>query len=102
MKDMIGKIYCEDCLETMKRMADKSIDLVLTDPPYGIGISSNPVRQKHTKKEWDNNIPMDLIFNDNFLVDKMKGYILKSMNEINNSIKTETITLIISCICFKY
>lgn len=45
---------------------------------------------------------MDLIFNDNFLVDKMKGYILKSMNEINNSIKTETITLIISCICFKY
>ena len=30
MKDMIGKIYCEDCLETMKKMPDKSIDLVLT------------------------------------------------------------------------
>ena len=51
-------------------MADKSIDLVLTDPPYGIGISSNPVRQKHTKKEWDNNIPMDLIFNEIFRISK--------------------------------
>lgn len=70
MKDMIGKIYCEDCLETMKRMTDKSIDLVLTDPPYGIGISSNPIRQKHTKKEWDNNIPMDLIFNEIFRISK--------------------------------
>ena len=37
IENMIGKIYCEDCLETMKRMPDKSIDLVLTDPPYGIG-----------------------------------------------------------------
>ena len=66
----LNKVYNEDCLETMKRMADKSIDLVLTDPPYGIGISSNPVRQKHAKKEWDNNIPMDLIFNEIFRISK--------------------------------
>ncbi len=26
-----------DCLEIMKTIPDKSIDLVLTDPPYGIG-----------------------------------------------------------------
>jgi DNA modification methylase len=26
-----------DCLEEMKKIPDKSIDLVLTDPPYGIG-----------------------------------------------------------------
>ena len=70
MKEMINKVFNEDCLETMKRMADKSIDLVLTDPPYGIGISSNPIRQKHTKKEWDNNIPMDLIFNEIFRISK--------------------------------
>ena len=70
MQDMINKVFNEDCLKTMKRMADKSIDLVLTDPPYGIGISSNPIRQKHTKKEWDNNIPMDLIFNEIFRISK--------------------------------
>lgn len=30
-------IYNDDCLEVMKDIPDKSIDLVLTDPPYGIG-----------------------------------------------------------------
>lgn len=30
MKEIINKVFNEDCLETMKRMPDKSIDLVLT------------------------------------------------------------------------
>lgn len=30
----INTIYNEDCLETMKRMEDNSIDLVVTSPPY--------------------------------------------------------------------
>ena len=37
MDDLIGKITQGDCLQLMKKMPDKSIDLVLTDPPYGIG-----------------------------------------------------------------
>jgi site-specific DNA-methyltransferase (adenine-specific) len=39
-----------DCLELMKQIPDGSIDLVLTDPPYGIGISKNPFRGKFEKK----------------------------------------------------
>lgn len=35
-------IYNEDCLETMRRMPDDSVSLVLTDPPYGI-----------TSNKWD-------------------------------------------------
>ena len=35
-KDLIGKILNEDCLITMSKMEDKSVDLVLTDPPYGL------------------------------------------------------------------
>jgi len=35
----LNKIYCGDCLDLMKDISDKSIDLVLTDPPYGIGES---------------------------------------------------------------
>ena len=31
---MIGKIYCEDCLETMKRINDKSVNLIIADFPY--------------------------------------------------------------------
>ena len=30
----LNKIYLGDCLEVMKDIEDKSIDLVLTDPPY--------------------------------------------------------------------
>ena len=30
----INKIYNEDCLETLNRMADNSVDYVITDPPY--------------------------------------------------------------------
>lgn len=33
----IDKIYCEDCLETLKRMDDNSIDLIITSPPYNKG-----------------------------------------------------------------
>jgi len=32
----LNKIYQGDCLEIMKDIPDKSVDLVLTDPPYGI------------------------------------------------------------------
>lgn len=35
----MSKLYNEDCLETMKRMADKSVDFIITDPPYGINIA---------------------------------------------------------------
>jgi len=31
---MINKIYNEPCLDTLKRMPDKSIDCVITSPPY--------------------------------------------------------------------
>lgn len=30
----LNKIFCEDCLETMKRIPENSIDLTLTSPPY--------------------------------------------------------------------
>lgn len=38
--DYINKIICGDCLEVMKVIPDKSIDLVLTDPPYGMDYQS--------------------------------------------------------------
>lgn len=37
----INQIINADCLEVMKTFPDKSIDLVLTDPPYGIDYQSN-------------------------------------------------------------
>ena len=50
--DYINKIICGDCLEVMKGIPDKSIDLVLTDPPYGINYLS-PRTDNHDKLEND-------------------------------------------------
>lgn len=36
----VNKIYCGDCLGVMRKMPDKSIDMVVTDPPYGINYLS--------------------------------------------------------------
>lgn len=56
IENMIGKIYCEDCLETMKRMPDKSIDLVLTDIPYGMDFQSCRRNEKHLKIQNDKDV----------------------------------------------
>ena len=32
----INKIHCGDCIKLMKKLEDKSIDCIITDPPYGI------------------------------------------------------------------
>ncbi|ACV24714.1 DNA-methyltransferase [Methanocaldococcus fervens] len=37
----VNKIYCMDCLEGMKQLKDKSVDVVVTSPPYNIGIKYN-------------------------------------------------------------
>jgi site-specific DNA-methyltransferase (adenine-specific) len=42
----LNKIYCGDCLDLMQEMPDKSVDLVLTDLPFGT-----------TQNEWDIPIP---------------------------------------------
>ena len=36
----INKIIYDDCLNIMKQLPDNSIDLVVTDLPYGIGIDT--------------------------------------------------------------
>ena len=42
-----------DCLEILPLFEPDSVDLVLTDPPYGINIANNPFRQAHEKSDWD-------------------------------------------------
>jgi site-specific DNA-methyltransferase (adenine-specific) len=65
-----NNFYCVDCMGVLKLMPDKSIDLCIVDPPYGIGISENPVRQAHAKKQWDKNVPPNEYFKELFRVSK--------------------------------
>jgi len=49
----LNRIYNEDCLETMSRMDDKSVDLVLTDPPYGVDFGYDVHKDaRETFSEW--------------------------------------------------
>ena len=51
-------------MEYMKGLDDNAFDLAIVDPPYGIGISKNPIRQMHEKKQWDNAIPKKEYFDE--------------------------------------
>ena len=79
IKDITNTVICGDCLEVMKSMPDNCVDLVLTDPPYGIGIAKSgtvgggSVRgatQKFESCDWDNAIPHQNYFAEMFRVAK--------------------------------
>ena len=76
MKD---EVICGDSLEIMRGFKDKQFDLVLTDPPYGIGIdgqdlsfAANPKqnRKYHQRMGWDDSIPSKEYFDEMFRVSR--------------------------------
>lgn len=56
--DFINKVIQGDCLEIMKLMPDKCVDLIVTDPPYGMNFQSNHRFQKHDKIANDSEFPL--------------------------------------------
>ncbi len=67
-------VYLEDCVQGLKRFADKHFDLAIVDPPYGIGMDGGNVGYKgfnnFEKKDWDKEIPSDEYFAELFRVSK--------------------------------
>jgi site-specific DNA-methyltransferase (adenine-specific) len=61
----LNRIYNEDCLEGMKRIPDKSVDMILCDLPYGT-----------TACKWDNVIPFEPLWEQYNRVIKDKGAIV--------------------------
>lgn len=75
---MTYTLHCGDCLEYMQGMADNSVDLVLTDPPYGISINANAKKMgvaKHLSRKsvaetWDKTPPTKEYFDQIFRISK--------------------------------
>lgn len=60
-QEMIGQVMCCDALELMKRLPDKSVDLVLTDPPYGMEFVSGHRTVKHDAIIGDDRFPVEIM-----------------------------------------
>ena len=61
----INTIYNEDCLVGMKRIPDKSVDMILCDLPYGT-----------TQNKWDSIIPLEMLWVEYSRIIKENGAIV--------------------------
>lgn len=59
------QLYKGDCLELMKDISDKSIDMILCDLPYGT-----------TQNKWDSVIPLDKLWNEYCRIIKDNGAVV--------------------------
>lgn len=66
----LNKIYNEECLEGMKKIKDKSIDMILCDLPYGT-----------TACKWDTIIPLDKLWEQYERVIKDNGAIVLTASQ---------------------
>ena len=110
----LNKIYHEDCLSTLKKMKDDSVDLVVTSPPYNMNLrirngkycSRQIVKEISTKyTEFSDNLPIDeynklhtevlrellrvadLIFYNIQIVTGSKRSIFKMIGEFSDNLK---------------
>lgn len=64
LKDFLNKVILGDCLEVMKKIEDKSIDMILCDLPYGT-----------TQNKWDSVIPLDKLWEEYKRILKPNGVV---------------------------
>jgi len=64
LADMLNRVFEADCLDKMKDIPDKSIDMILCDLPYGM-----------TQNAWDSYIPLDLLWAQYLRIIKPSGVI---------------------------
>lgn len=79
VEPLINIVIHGDCIDVMKSMPDKCVDLVLTDPPYGIGkkISDGGGKRKNNRGKlsyisgnWKDEKPDQNYFNEIFRISK--------------------------------
>lgn len=88
------KVINEDCIETLKKLPDDSIDSVVTDPPYGLSqmphtvVSDAIVKWSNGERDympsgkgfmnatWDNFVPSPALWDEVFRILKPGGHLL--------------------------
>jgi len=65
LNDLVNCVFEADCLDKMRDIPDKSIDMILCDLPYGM-----------TQNAWDSYIPLDCLWNHYLRIIKLNGAIV--------------------------
>ena len=77
----INKIYNESCLDTMKKMKDDSVDLVITSPPYNMNLRIR--NGKYTSRQIVKEISTKYAdFSDNLPIEEYFEFHLKALKEM--------------------
>ena len=92
------ELWQGDCLELMKDIPDRSVDMILTDPPYGT-IKNKPTTWKEGTTDWDITLPTKLMFDEFSRVLRPNGRCILFCQE---PYTTELITNTIPSVPFSY
>ncbi len=87
----LNKIYNEDCLDTMLKLKDNSIDLIITSPPYNKAGYEGFIRKRHSKDSWGSrNIDYDNSSENDFMIEKdYQEQQIKVLNEMQRILKSD-------------
>ena len=72
-EDFVNQIIHGDCLDVMREMPDKSVDFVLTDPPYGLNYKSNYYKYANPHPEIENDNELFINVDECWRVAKVSG-----------------------------
>ena len=64
-KDYLNNIFQADCMDLMRKLPSKSVDMILCDLPYGT-----------TQNKWDSVIPLDELWKEYLRIIKDNGAIV--------------------------
>ena len=84
IEELKNQIICGDCLEVMKGIPDKSVDLLLTDIPYG-GVNRESNGLRNLDKGKADIVEFDLLemVNELIRITKGSGYIFCEWEQIS-------------------
>jgi site-specific DNA-methyltransferase (adenine-specific) len=87
----INKIYCESNLETMSKMPDNFVDVIITSPPYNIGKNRlNGANDSKSYDKYEDNLSKEDYFNQTKIwIDEMirvtKHHVFYNIQEITGN-----------------
>lgn len=90
MERFLNKITCGDCYELIKEIPDKSVDLIITDPPYemddhggGGAFGNNNRPYQNEVDKLSNGITNDILEEISRVMKKINAYIFCNKNQLS-------------------